>query len=228
MAERAQGGEGFRLPVQPPDPRPVLGRAQPVGEVKQPPVQQPPVVEARPGERVVHRGGAVGGQDRGPGVAHHPVRPVRHPAYGPCSAVRLDMVGAHEVAAQRLGPGHQPLVVPGGQPVVAVQEGDVLAAGGLQTGVTRGRQTAVHLVPQQHGPGDLVGGPAQQPGCPVGRTVVDEKELEVLAGVGPQTSEGVGRVGLHVEERHDDGELNHAHHVRGGSGSFLFRNAPSR
>lgn len=143
---------------------------------------------------------------------------MRHAAHRARRTGDLDMVRAYEGAAQGLRAGEQSGVVAGRQPVVAVQEGDVLAAGRVQTGVAGGGQTGVALVSADHHPLDLVLGPAQEIRRPVGRAVVDEDELEVLTGVGPQTSERVGRECLDVVERHDDGELDHPHHARGGPG----------
>lgn len=183
------------------------------------------MVEARPGVRIVDRGGAPGGQDRVPRVHDLAPAAVRDAVDRTGPAVGLDMVGTDEVAAQRLGTGEQVGVEPGGEPVVAVQEGEVLAAGRVQTGVPGGGQSAVVLVSAYDHPRNLVLGAAEYVRGPVGRTVVDEDEFEVLAGVGPQASQGVGGVCLHVVERHDYGELNHPSHARGRSSFAL---APGR
>lgn len=213
-AEQADRGEALRLPVQPPDPRPVLGGPQSVGEVQQPAVDEAAVVDAGPGVRVVHRRGAVGRKDGVPRAEGNAPQPVRHPVHCPGPAGDLHVVGPYEVAPQVLGGGEQPLVVAGSQPVVAVQEGEVLTRGGIQTGVARGGEPAVLFVSDHDRPGDVVPRAAQDVERPVRGTVVDEDELEVLTRVRAQASEGVGRVCLHVVERHDDGELNHGLHAR--------------
>lgn len=213
-SEKSQHREGIGLTVQPPDPRAVLRRAQTVREMQQPAVQQPTVVQPRPGVRIVHRGGPLGGQDRVPRIHHLAAPAVRDAVHAAVAALDLDMVGTDEVAAQRLGTGQDFGEVPGGEPVVAVQESEVLAARGVQAGVTGGGQSAVLLVSAYDHPRNLVLGAAQYVRGPVGRTVVDEDEFEVLAGVGPQASQGVGGVCLHVVERHDDRELNHPSHAR--------------
>lgn len=200
--------------MQPPDPRAVLSGAQTVRETQQPPVQQPPVVQPGPGVRIVDRGRALGGQDRVPRVQHLAPSAVRDAVHAAGPALDLDMVGTDEVAAQLFRPGEEFGVVPGGEPVVPVQEGEVLAARGVQAGVAGGGQSAVLLVSAYDHPRNLVLGAAQYVRGPVGRTVVDEDEFEVLAGVGPQASQGVGGVCLHVVERHDDRELNHPSHAR--------------
>ncbi len=220
-AEQADRGETLRLPVQPPDPRPVLGGAQTVGEVQQTAVEKAPVVNTGPGVRIVHRCGAVDRKDHRARAEHHVPQPVRHPVHRPGAAGDLHMVGADEVALQPLGRGHQVGEVAGGQPVVAVQEGQILPVRRVQAGVPGRGQTAVALVDDHLGAGNVLPGALEDPGRPVGRAVVDEDELEILPGVGPQASEGVGRVCLHVVERHDDGELDHPQHASWRPGTFL-------
>lgn len=126
----------------------------------------------------------------------------------------LHMVRTDEVAPQIRDGGQQPLVVAGNDPVVAVEKGEVLAARRIDSRVACGGQAPVLLVSDQDGTGDLALGALEDLQSSVGRTVVDEDEFEIISGIGPQTSQGIGGICLHVVERHDDGELNHASHAR--------------
>lgn len=138
------------------------------------------------------------------------------------------MVGTDEVTSQLLHDAEEFGVVAGGEPVVAVQEGDVFAAGRVQAGVPGGGQAAVLFVPQDSGARQLTLGAREDLRGLVARTVVDEQEFKVLAGIGRQAFQGVGRVCLHVVERHDDGELNHPGDVRRADGIRLYRVRTSR
>ncbi|SCD75284.1 hypothetical protein GA0115236_120814 [Streptomyces sp. IgraMP-1] len=207
--------EGFRLAVQPPDPRAVLGGPQSVPETQDAGVEQPPVVDPRPGVRVVDRGGAVGGEDRVEGAQRHLAAAVRHPVDLAGPPRHLDVVDADEVRPQSLGGVEELAAVAGGVPVVPVQERQVGAAGRVQAGVAGRREAAVGLVGEQHGAGHLLHGPFQQVPGAVRRTVVDQEEFDIVPRVRLQAAQSVGRELPHVVERHDDGELDHGIDAKG-------------
>ena len=71
--------------------------------------------------------------------------------------------------------------VAGGEPVVAVEEGQVLAARGVEPGVAGGGQPAVLLVSDIHRARELALRAREDVRGLVARTVVDENEFEVLA-----------------------------------------------
>lgn len=225
-AQQAHHGERLRLPVQPPDPRPVLRRAQPVREMQQPPLQQPPVVDTRPRLRIVHGGRPVGGQDHLARVQYFVPQAHRHTAHGPGAPGHPDVVRAQEVAAQPLRRRHQLGQIPGGVPVVAVQEGQVLALRRVQPGVARGSDPAGALPAEEPHPrdaGQLLGGPLHEIRGVVPRTVVDQHELEIRAGIRAQTSQRVRGVSPDVSEGHDHGKLRHPENIREASVVLSFR-----
>lgn len=91
------------------------------------------------------------------------------------------------------------------QPVVAVEEEDVVAPGVVEAGVARGAEAAVGL-------GDDVDAAVarsvvgQYGGAAVGRAVVDADGLPVAAGLRQHAVEALAQVGLHVVDGYDDGE----------------------
>ncbi len=216
-AQQVHHRERLRLAVQLPRPRTVLGRVQPLGEVQQPPLQQPPVVDTGPDGHIVHRGRPVRGQDRLPGVQHLAPQPDRHPAQRPGAAGDLHLVSTDEVAAQPLGRRHQTRQMTRRQPVTGVEEGHVLAARHVQPGVARGGDPAVGAPGEKTHPGDVrevLGGTLEKGQGSVLGMVVDQNELEIRAGVRAQTSERVRGVLPHIVERDDQRKLRHAQDIR--------------
>lgn len=131
------------------------------------------------------------------------------------------MVRTDEVAAQVLDGGEELFVVSGGEPVVPVEKREVLATRFVDPGVACGGQSSVLLVSDIHRTRELALRAREDVRCLVARAVVDENEFEVLPRVRTQALQGVGRILLHVVERHDDGELDHPCDVRGGP-AFVF------
>ena len=132
----------------------------------------------------------------------------------------LDVVGAHEVAAQLLDGGDQLRQVAAGQPVVAVQERQVLALGRVDARCcARCRDRRSCSCRHDPGAGQRCARPLPAAPGLVGGTVVHEQELEVRTGVRTQASQCVGDELLHVVERHDDGELDHPPNPRGCPGA---------
>jgi hypothetical protein len=91
------------------------------------------------------------------------------------------------------------------QHVVAVDEGQVLAAGALHAAVTRAPRPAVLRLQQREpriggglGPGDL--------GAAVGGGVVDHDHFQVGMSLRGDRVQAVAKVVFVVEERHDDAD----------------------
>ena len=117
---------------------------------------------------------------------------------------------ADEVRARPLQRVQEQFVRVRRQHVVAVDEGQVLAAGALHAAVTRAPRPAVLRLQQREpriggglGPGDL--------GAVVGGGVVDHDHFQVGDGLRGDRVQAVAEVVLVVEERHDDADPGGGH-----------------
>jgi hypothetical protein len=118
-------------------------------------------------------------------------------------------VAGREVRARALEGADQPLVRVERQHVVAVEEGEVLAPGGIGARVARAAQPAVRL---PHDAEARVGvrEPLGDRRAVIGRPVVDEHGLEVTEGLAGERPQALVEVVLDVVDRDYDAELRHA------------------
>ena len=117
-----------------------------------------------------------------------------------------------KVRARPLQRVQEQLVCVGGQHVVAVDEGQVLAAGALDAAVARAARPAVPGLQQCEpwvggglGPGDL--------GAVIARAVVDHDHFQVGMSLRSDRVQAVAEVVLVVEERHDDADPGGGHEL---------------
>ena len=95
-----------------------------------------------------------------------------------------------------------------GPEIVGIAERHVVAGRVRHAGVRRARGAAVRLFDQTRGRDE----PAGDVGAPVGRAVVDEHQLDVVA-LGEHALDGFGEVPLAVPERDDRGDGGSRAHV---------------
>ncbi len=207
-AQQADGGEALRPQVELPGEHAVLGGAQVRGEPQAGAaavgVEQAAPVDPGPDEGVVHHRLHLGRRDGVPRVEHLVPGAGRGSFDDAFAARGLHVVGADEVAAQLLDGTDQIVQVAGRVPVVAVEEGDVVALGGLDAGVAGLGDAPVLLVAQQSGARQFAHRVVEDLRGGVRRAVVDQDELRPRARVVREAAQGVLRVVLNVVEGDDD------------------------
>ena len=191
------------LAVQAPDPWAVFGRVQAVVEPDG--VADLPAVDPRPRVRIVDHRPARGRPDARSWIQHDVAASLWRAMRRPISFVHLDVVDAHEVAAQPIDRLDQAWQVVAADPVVAVEEGEVLAGRRVKSDVACRGEPHRHLVTDrgQRHPLCVLGDDLRRA---VVRAVVDDDVLEARFGIERESGEHVRQVPGDVAHRHDHGQ----------------------
>ena len=123
------------------------------------------------------------------------------------------MVGADEVGLVVLDRGDEATDVAGCEPVVGVEESDVATLRGIDAGVAGGGQAAVVRTMHRPRATDLGAHAVDHLAGAVRRRVVDEHELDAVAGVVDQGAAEGGQKGGGVEAGNDDAHSRMVRHL---------------
>lgn len=208
-------GEGLCLQVQAPDPGPILGGHEIDGESEDALVKQPAMEQTGPRVRVVDHRRIVDGKDPDPRVECNVAHSHRRTFESPRRSFDCCMVAAEKVDVEAMCGFEERRKVAWGEPIVTVEEGDVLSDGGGEALVPCIGKSARLGVGDDLEAREVSGVSVEHFGGVIRRTVVDEYELGALPDVAllKETAEHRRQVRRPVLRGNDDAEVSVGHRI---------------